>query len=132
MVPEVDKTTQSGERVVSEVDESTNSSDQITLEVNRNAQSGKHYRWYEMGFFTRWDHSGRCRVLCIDTPKELPSKLQKVLQKSPFDLKDPFAMHGPLIDQIVKLYDDSVWAIRDPIRKIEKVSSSIILQRRNI
>ncbi|GFG18681.1 hypothetical protein IFM5058_09251 [Aspergillus udagawae] len=39
---------------------------------------------------------------------------------SPLDLKDPFCMHVPLIDEIVKLYDQSVWRIRDAVREIEK------------
>ena len=114
--------------MVLKVDESTQSTEQMTRKVNKKTQPGIRYKWYEMGFFTRWDHSGHCKVLCIDTPKELPSKLKEVLTKSPLDLKDPFAMHAPLIDQIVKLYDDSVWAIRDPIRKIEKVCSSFMLR----
>ncbi|KAI9783530.1 MAG: hypothetical protein M1839_003700 [Geoglossum umbratile] len=100
----------------------------MVLKVDEDA---KNYKWYEMGFFTYWDHSSRCKVLCIDTPKDLPSRLMEVLEKSPPDRRDPFAMHAPLIDQIVRLYDDSVWAIRDPIRKIEKVSPSLTPQGRN-
>ncbi|KAH0547677.1 hypothetical protein FGG08_000166 [Glutinoglossum americanum] len=107
-------------KMVLSVDESTQSVEQATGEVNKKTKPGKKYKWYEMGFFTLWDHSDHCRVLCIDTPGDLPSKLQKALAKSPFDPRDPFAMHAPLIDQVVKLYDDSVWAIRDPIREIEK------------
>jgi hypothetical protein len=101
----------------------------MLLKADETTESGKGYIWYEMGIFTCWDRSGGCKVLCIDTPKELPSKLKEVLVKSNLDLKDPFAMHAPLIDQIIKLYDDSVWAIRHPIRRIEKVSSSIVLRR---
>lgn len=36
---------------------------------------GKDYIWYEMGFFTHWDHSGHCRMLCIDTPEKLPCSI---------------------------------------------------------
>jgi hypothetical protein len=82
---------------------------------------GKDYIWYEMGFFTHWDNSGHCRVLCIDTPEKLPSDLQTALKGSPFKRSDPFAMHIPLLDQIVRLYDDSVWQVRHPVRDIEKV-----------
>lgn len=92
-------------------------------------QSGKGYTWYEMGFFTCWDNSGRCRVLCIDTPEDLQSGLETVLQES-LNPRDPFAMHIPLLDQIVKLYDDSVWRVRDPVRDIEKVSSCIMFRGR--
>ncbi|OCL03250.1 hypothetical protein AOQ84DRAFT_303154 [Glonium stellatum] len=36
------------------------------------------------------------------------------------DSQDPFAMYLPLMDEILKLYDDSVWCIRDILRPIEK------------
>ena len=80
------------------------------------------YIWYEMGFFTGWDHLGCCRVLCIDTPKELQSGLGSVLRKQspPITFGDPFAMHVPLIDQIILQYDTSVWRVRNPVREIEK------------
>lgn len=97
--------------------------DRSTLSKEMTALKTKNkpkYFWYEMDFFACWDHLGRCRVLCIDTPKELPSKLRDALQKAPPDIKDPFGLHVPLIDQIVKLYDNSIWSIRHPIRTIEK------------
>ncbi len=86
-------------------------------------KSGKSYAWFEMGFFTRWSSPGHCKVLCIDTPKELQSKLNAVLRKqSPrLDFSDPFAMHVPLIEQIILLYDLSVWRARHPVREIEQV-----------
>lgn len=95
--------------------------------------ASKGYKWYEMGVFTRWCRSGPCIVLCIDTPENLRLQLNEVLQKPspPPDKNDPFAMHSPLIDQMVELYDKSVWASRDPIRKIEKVSLSVMTQGRN-
>jgi hypothetical protein len=40
-------------------------------------------------------------------PKNMPLKLETVLQELPLNLKDPFMMHAPLFDQIVKLYNDS-------------------------
>jgi len=90
--------------------------------------SKKDYMWFEMGFFTRWERPDRCRVLCIDTPEKLQSRLETVLrEQSPLKFSDPFAMHVPLIDQIILLYDVSVWRVRDPVRKIEKVSTSITL-----
>lgn len=89
----------------------------------KNAEADKPYIWYEMGFFTYWDYLGPCRVLCIDTPEELQSGLETVLRKqSSLDFRDPFAMHAPLIDQIILQYDISVWRVRHPVRTIEKVS----------
>ncbi|GFF32814.1 hypothetical protein IFM46972_03686 [Aspergillus udagawae] len=79
------------------------------------------YKWHEIGVFTRWDSPNCCRILCVDAPEALRHDLKTSLQKmSPPDLKDPFCMHVPLIDEIVKLYDQSVWRIRDAVREIEK------------
>jgi len=64
--------------------------------------------------------------MCIDTPEELQLGLEDALRKQlpSLNSSDPFAMHAPLFDQIVLLYDISVWRVRDPVRKIEKVSMS--------
>ena len=82
----------------------------------------KGYKWYEMGFFTHWDSLGHCRVLCIDTPTTLQFGLQTALNKLFPDPKDPFSMHVPLIDQVIKLYDRSIWLVRHPVRDIERVA----------
>src|SRR5215469_9121664 len=87
----------------------------------------KDYMWYEMGIFTYWDFDCR-RVLCIDTPVDLPEQIKAILEKqaSPLEFGDPFAMFPPLIDQIVKLSDDSVWRFRPHIRYIEKVCFNLL------
>jgi hypothetical protein len=84
----------------------------------------KRYTWFEMGIFTRWDDGEKCKVLCVDTPYDLPEKLKAALEKRPTppDFQDPFAMHADLLDQIIVYYDISVWRVRDPVRNIEKVS----------
>jgi hypothetical protein len=87
-----------------------------------NPLTGKDYTWYEMSFFGRWepDHS---MVLCIDTPEDFRSQLEQSIAKGEdmIDLSNPFALYVPLVDQIVDLYDRSVWGIRDLIRTVEKV-----------
>jgi hypothetical protein len=81
------------------------------------------YTWFEMGIFTRWD-GAECKVLCVNTPIDLPEKLEAALEKRPshLDFRDPFAMHTDLLDQIIVYYEVSVWRVRDPVRKLEKVS----------
>ncbi|CRG90551.1 hypothetical protein PISL3812_07595 [Talaromyces islandicus] len=82
---------------------------------------GKDYKWYEMTFVSRWEALGsRQQILCIDTPEELPSTLLTILENTAVNFDDPFAMHIPLLQEIVRLNDKSVWAIRDPIREVEK------------
>lgn len=76
-----------------------------------------------MGVFARWSHPGVCRVLCVGTPPVLRQQLKTALDESPsLGLRDPFAMMLPLFDQIIKLYDDSAWRVRDQVRAIEKVT----------
>jgi hypothetical protein len=84
----------------------------------------KGYTWFEMGIFTRWDDGEKCKVLCVDTPNDLPRKLEAVLEKrsSHLDFRDPFAMHTDLLDQIIVYYEISIWRVRDPIRILEGVS----------
>jgi hypothetical protein len=80
------------------------------------------YQWHEIGVFAKWVNPKCCRILCVDALEVLRHDLKASLEKmSALDLKDPFCMHVPLIDEIVKLYDQSVWLVRDAVRKIEKV-----------
>lgn len=91
------------------------------------ALNGDQYAWFEMGFFTRWDSPGQCRILCIDVPEDLQYGLLTTLGKQlPIDIIDPFTMHRHLFDQILALYDISVWRVRDLVRQIEKVTRSIV------
>jgi hypothetical protein len=84
--------------------------------------NGKDYQWYEMTFVSRWEAlGGSRRILCIDTPEEFQSMLSAILENTAVNFDDPFAMHIPLLQEIVRLNDKSVWAIRDPIRQVEKV-----------
>jgi hypothetical protein len=77
-----------------------------------------------MSFFGRWE-PGHSMVLCIDTPENFRFQLEQSIAKGEdmIDLSNPFALYVPLVDQIVDLYDRSVWRIRDLIRTVEKVRS---------
>lgn len=80
------------------------------------------YKWHEMTFCFRWD-LGRCVVLCIGIDPTFQSLLQDIL-RSMWPLlppKEPFSMLVPLIEVIIALHDQSVWSIRDVIRRVEKV-----------
>ena len=80
------------------------------------------YTWHEMTFVTRWTPS-HCTVVCINTPDTFLSGLEQALSmgSGKLDLSDPYALHIHLMDQIIMLYDESVWGIRDLIRRVEKV-----------
>ena len=89
------------------------------------------YVWFEIGIFTFWDEEGMCKVLCVDAPSDMPTRLKTALQqrRSPLDFRDPFSMHTDLLDLIIVYYDISIWRIRDPIRNLEKVCAQEILRR---
>lgn len=82
----------------------------------------KAYQWYETSVFTRWEYPNKCRILCVDTPFDLPRLLHSALlarEERP-DFRDPFAMHADLWDRLIVYSDISVWRVRDPVRKLEK------------
>ncbi|KAF2191309.1 hypothetical protein K469DRAFT_720289 [Zopfia rhizophila CBS 207.26] len=84
-------------------------------------QGGTGYTWYEMTFFTHWEPN-RCMAVCVDIPDNFLTDLEHALstESAVLDLSDPFTLHIPLMDQIIMLYDQSVWRIRDLIRRVEK------------
>jgi hypothetical protein len=94
--------------------------------------TGKDYKWYEMTFVSRWEAPGSEQILCIDTPEDFPSALSAILGDTAVDFNDPFAMHLPLLQEVVRLNDKSVWAIRDPIRDVEKVGVSEVIHVANL
>ena len=62
--------------------------------------------------------------IIVGAPNELRKDLEDFLLENPDSLNfiDPFAMHMPLIDRVIKMYDVSVWSVRDVVRMVEKVS----------
>ena len=84
-----------------------------------------------MTFLSIWE-PGRNMMLCIDTPNGFREELHHSLERErKLDLQDPFAFLLPLMDQIILLYDHSVWGIRDLIRQVEKVILIVRLCIRN-
>ena len=83
-----------------------------------------------MTFLSIWK-PGCYMMLCVDTPSGFREELQHSLERErKLDLQDPFAFLLPLMDQIILLYDHSVWGIRDLIRQVEKVLLIIHLRIR--
>lgn len=100
----------------------------VKMILKEPAENGKDYKWYEMTLLSHWDALAEThQILCIDTPEDFPKKLMKALLQSSSNqmtqnyFRDPFSMHAQLLDQVVELNDESVWAVRHPIREIEKV-----------
>ena len=76
-----------------------------------------------MGFFTRWISKGGQVLFCFDIPLILRDRL-KTLFLSPSiipELSDIYAPHVLVVDEIIKLFDRSVWCLRDLVRATEMV-----------
>ncbi|KAK4245657.1 hypothetical protein C7999DRAFT_42807 [Corynascus novoguineensis] len=82
----------------------------------------KGYKWFEMTFFTRWDHPNSSQVLCVHVPSDFQFELKRHLEKrtEPLDFRDPYAMHVNLVDLVIFYTDVAVWRVRDPVRVLEK------------
>jgi hypothetical protein len=92
--------------------------------VQNTAFNPEGYVWYQMGFFALQNAAGRTTVLCFDTPDRFRLQLLEDLNSSSRGFKEPdiHQLHTFLVEQILNLYDESVWALRDIVREVEKVS----------
>lgn len=82
------------------------------------------WEWFEMGFFVHWRLPQTTTVLCFDTPEKLQGLLGSALQHkgSNIDIADPYSLLSTLIDQVIALYDESVWSMRNHVCAAEAVS----------
>ena len=80
------------------------------------------YSWAEMSFYTKWTPHSTLN-LCFDVPMAFQVRLRQALysHEQPFGVGDFYASHVKILDQILMLFDESVWALRDGVRQIEKV-----------
>lgn len=106
--------------------------EQGTREAEPEYALGKDYQWYEMMVLSRWDFTGKCQILCVDVPFDLPERLQTAHEEraASVDFRDPFAMHVHLWDQMIVYWDISVWRVRDPVRQLEKVGKRSLKEPR--
>ena len=80
------------------------------------------YSWSEMSFFTRWTRASSV-TLCFDVPKTSQMRTHQALvsRQQRLDFRDIYAGHVIVLDEVLALFDESVWALRDEVRRIEKV-----------
>lgn len=84
---------------------------------------GIDYHWHKLNVFTRWFASKSTTVLLLfDAPHDLVERLKTALQSPmrPGQHKDAFWVYIPLIEEIIRLQDKSVWFIRNRVREMEK------------
>ncbi|KAH9209899.1 hypothetical protein DL95DRAFT_308961, partial [Leptodontidium sp. 2 PMI_412] len=80
------------------------------------------YVWHRLGFFTSWTPSCSTTFFCFDLPTGLQDSIKAALCRSGTELQltDPFAVHTVLVDEIVALYDQALWSLREQVRNLEK------------
>ncbi|OAG42370.1 hypothetical protein AYO21_03538 [Fonsecaea monophora] len=85
------------------------------------------YDWYEMGFFTYTLSTGASVAFCIDTPPVFQDGLLEALnsQESHHPPNEGMGfLQSAIVAEVSRLYDVSVWTLRDQIREIEKTRSA--------
>ena len=78
------------------------------------------YQWHEMAFLSSSSSSSNI-MLCFDVPDSLIMDLESCLSVSPGEITGAYALHIPLLEQLIRLYDRSIWGMARTVRKIEKV-----------
>jgi hypothetical protein len=75
-----------------------------------------------MGFFAYWTQSGPTILLCFDMPAKSQSDVQSMFCSQDISCSCPYAVFSLISDALLRLYDDSVWALRNHISQWEAVS----------
>lgn len=84
------------------------------------------YSWFEMEVFVHWKAPDNCRIICIDTPKDFQDALLTALQESPpLQMADACAMARHVVQQVVSVFEMTVWRLRDCVRSLEQVGTTI-------
>lgn len=84
------------------------------------------YSWSQMSFHTKWTPTSSV-ILCFDVPMTSQMRIHQALvsRQQRLDLRDIYTGHVIVLDEILVLFDESVWALRDEVRRIEKVLSNL-------
>lgn len=79
------------------------------------------WEWYEMGFFAHWNPLGSITLLCFDVPTKSQTAIETIFSSRNTKLDTPYAAFALLSDELLQLYDSSVWSIRNHISQWEAV-----------
>ena len=75
-----------------------------------------------MAFHTKWTPRS-ATALCFDLPVSVQDRIQLALSKQEQTaLLDIYSLQVIILDELIQLFDKSVWAIRDAVRNVEKVN----------
>lgn len=82
-----------------------------------NSRSIEHgWEWYEMGFFVQWKPAN-VTIFCFDLPQPFQITVQKafISTSEKADFSNPYAIFATIIYELLLVYDNSVWSIRNHI-----------------
>lgn len=81
------------------------------------------WEWYEIGFLVRWTPPSSTTIICFDLPQHVQSSVQSALASriNSSGFSDPFVLFAALLYELVSMYDNSVWSIRNHICEWEAV-----------
>jgi hypothetical protein len=76
-----------------------------------------------MGIFVHWTpHS--TTLLCFDFPRHMKTSFRIAVSSSAgsADFSDPYSIYSIVVSELLSLYNDSVWSLRNHICDVEAVS----------
>ncbi|CAD0082916.1 unnamed protein product, partial [Aureobasidium vineae] len=76
------------------------------------------YRWHEMGFMSLSSET-KSVIICFDVPDSVIKDLHKSLPTNTGQIKGPYGLHILLLEELIKLYDRSIWAMAKKQRLAE-------------
>jgi hypothetical protein len=93
----------------------------VALHGEQSAPYG--WRWHELGLYMRSDSDSGLDILCLGFPEQLQTSICSALEDGVQGLEasDPWAIISVILREILVLYTDSVWSLRNHICKCETV-----------
>ncbi|KAI4722471.1 hypothetical protein E4T48_01306 [Aureobasidium sp. EXF-10727] len=85
---------------------------------NRSHSKSMVPQWYEMSFLSSFSKT-RNLLLCFDTPKAVARDMFSMLSEDENQdaATGPYGLHQPLLEQLLVLYDESIWSIAEVVRE---------------
>lgn len=63
-------------------------------------------------------------ILLLDCPDNLKQRLEQLPPST--TKRTPYTWHAIFVREALQLYDDSIWALRDIVRDVERVSHFVL------
>ena len=91
-----------------------------------NDHEAASYTWQYLRVFAKWSFEHQTHVLvCFDAAPDFPTRLLQAFtaKHAVLALGGPYAIHVAIIEEVMSLFNRSVWSLRDMVRDIELVTN---------